>query len=161
MSPMPDSQSLQQLHAQARRRFNLLWLGIAVTLVAFGVLAALVLGDLQYVGWGLFAAIFAIIGLIQNHFVLYRRGQPPEKLQAHLEQTWAINQRNAQKAAWLNGGLLVLASPLFFLVGVSAGAEFGGSGAVVGAVAGSVGLGAGLLLITRSRRNRGCELPDE
>jgi Na+/melibiose symporter-like transporter len=154
MTPVPDSQTLSQLHAQARRRFNLIWLGIVVTLIIFGVLAALVLGDLQYVGWGLFGAIFAVIGLIYNHFVLFRRGLPPEELQAELEQRWIANQRNAQMAARVNGGLLVLASPLFFLVGVSAGAELGGSGAVMGAIAGSVGLGTGLLLIVRSRRTR-------
>jgi hypothetical protein len=92
--------------------------------------------------------------LKRTHFFLFNPKRDPLETQRRLEKTAEKQQKNVRTVALVNGTLLVIASPLFILIGISAGAEYGVIGALVGGAVGSVWLLGGLFSIACWRRSR-------
>jgi hypothetical protein len=154
MNEPHDPEHLAKIHSHSRRVLNRLWFALAFILAVGGTIVWAITGNREHLYSGLFLAVFPLIGLVYNHFFLYNPRRDPVKTQRRLEELAKKQERNVRRVSLVNGTILLIASPLFILIGISAGAEYGVVGAVVGGVFGSVWLVGGILGFVWWRRSR-------
>ena len=153
MDTSHDPQQLAKCHAHWRRVYNRIWLALTLMPAVGGVIVWSFTRNIEHLYSGLFVAIFPLIGLLYNHFVLLNPRRDPLTTQQRLEDLYEKQQINARTVALVNGLMLLIASPVLVIFGVSAGAEYGIVGMVIGGMIGSIGCVGGLLCIAWSRRH--------
>ncbi len=128
-----DPEQLAQIHSQWRWIADVLWLGFAMLLAVVGLVVWLITGNVNHFYGFLFYAIFPVIGLLHNHFILFRRSKDPVQTQRRLEKQYHKQQVNARKTSRFNGWMMLIAAPVIALVSVGEGAKEGMLQAVLGA----------------------------
>jgi len=154
MDSSPDPEPLAKGHDNVRRLSDRIWLGLILIIAVGCVIAWLVSGEIENLYGGLFYAAFPLMGLIYTHFFLLNPRRDPVETQQQLVELQEKQQRNARKVALFNGSMLLIASPILILFGITAGLKYGIVSALFGGLAGSVCLVAGLLAIVWARRSR-------
>jgi len=134
--------------------YDRLWLAVIAVLAIGGTIVWAFTRNIEHFYSALFLAIFPFMGLLYSHFFVYNPRRDPLKTQQRFVDLAEKQQRNVQTVSLVNGTILLIASPLGIIIGVSAGSEYGNAEAVVGGIIGSVWLVGGLLLIANWRRLR-------
>jgi hypothetical protein len=148
-----DCQRWSQWITSRRRLYDRLWLVILLVLASGGAFVAVLTHDWQYVGWGLFSAGFAAVGLVYNHFFLLSPRRDPLETKHRLEALARSKQVNARRITLVNGVIFLLAAPVFMLLIVGEVAEqYGIVGALVAGIATTSMFAAGIWFIWRLGR---------
>ncbi|WP_153557483.1 hypothetical protein [Roseimaritima sediminicola] len=145
MTASPSPEDLSKCHAHWRRVYNRLWLAVVAVLAVGGAIVWAFTRNIDHLYSALFLAVFPFVGQLYNHFYLFNPRHDPLKTQQRLEDLAEKQQKNVRTVSLVNGSILLIASPIFIVIGVAAGAEYGVVGAVVGGIIGSVWLVSGLL----------------
>jgi len=118
------------------------------------VLAWFFTRNVEHLYGAIFYASFPLMGLLYNHFILFNPRRDAAKTQERLVNLEHKLQKNARTTAFFNGWLLLISSPVLFIIGVGKGAEEEGIvGAIVGGLAGAIWFVGGLWMVRRGRRH--------
>jgi hypothetical protein len=86
MCESADVQKLAECHAKHRRFYDRIWLVIALAISLCGVAVWLVTWNPEHLLSGFFLAIFPVLGLFWNHFILLNPYRDPRETQRRLEK---------------------------------------------------------------------------
>jgi len=116
-----DPDELREAHRRLRRKSDLALLAVALIIVVGSAIGWLATGKRDWMLGGLFFAVFPLVRLLYDHFVLLRSRSDPVETERRLVRLDEKHRRNARTVARWNGLLLVLASLFFFAVALDSG----------------------------------------
>jgi hypothetical protein len=117
-----DVEQLALLQLRQRRVYDRIWTVLTAICILGGGVAWLITRQFEHFGWGLFFAIFTVIGLVYNHWFLFRKD--PIETQK-LQETLLVKHRSsARRIGFVNGTIMMLFSPVILCVAVGNAASF-------------------------------------
>jgi hypothetical protein len=149
-----DPEHLAKRHAESRRGWNRLYIAMALFYGVSGTIAWAFTQNIVYLFAGLFMAVFPLIYLFYNHFILFNPRQDPLETYRRLKARRQKRQQDKRTTALVNGSMLLIVSPLFIAIAVENRAEHGIGGVVAGGFISLMSLVSGLLMIAWWRRSR-------
>lgn len=155
MDNSPDSQELAKGHAYWRRKSDRIWLVLTLLIAGAGAIAWLCTGNVDHFYWGLFFTVSPLSGFLYTHYIPLNPRRDPVETERRLEVANRKMQKRRRSVALINGAMIVIASPVLFVIGVGKGLEQGIGSAILGGSLGLLFLICGLAAIVWGWRSRG------
>ncbi len=154
MDTYPDPEQLAKRHAESRRGRNRLYIAMILFYGMSGTIAWSFTQNIVYLFTGLIMAVFPLIYLFYNYFILFNPRRDPLETYRRLKDRRQKRQKNARTVALVNGSMLLIVSPLFIAIAVENRAEHGIGGVVAGSFISSIFFVSGLCMVAWWRRSR-------